>query len=210
LFAFSSNINQIGNENPQDTNLYIGKQNDNSGKFVNLYDYAITEDNKDYIKHKCKKDPSIIPDFATTDITTTRDEFWASGSSANYAPDTTVSTTDFKTNTELKDLKTLASFTTMYGGYNDVSAVAETTEYKITPPDINGGTTTNLKLKEGDSASVLRSYAYKYDCSKVYPEYLARLDAKEYIDNNETGPKNLHRCEWAKVCGVPWSSAGCS
>ena len=50
----------------------------------------------------------------------------------------------------------------------------------------------------------------KYDCSIVYPEYLAQLDAKEYIDNSETGPQNLHRCEWAKACGVPWTSAGCS
>ena len=210
LFAFSSNINQIGGKNPQNTKLYIGEKDAQSGKFVNLYDYAITEDNKDYIKHKCKQDTSIIPDFATTDITTTRDEFWASGSSTDYDPNTPVASGGFNTSADLKDLKTLASFTTMYGGYNDVSTVAETTDYKITPPDINGGTTTNLKLKEGDSASVLMSYAYKYDCSKVYPEYLARLDAKEYIDNNETGPKNLHRCGWAKACGVPWSSAGCS
>jgi len=49
-----------------------------------------------------------------------------------------------------------------------------------------------------------------YDCSIVYPEYLAQLDAKEYINNNETGPQNLHRCGWAKACGVPWTSAGCS
>ena len=210
LFAFSSNINQIGNENPQDTKLYIGKQNDNSGKFVNLYDYAITENNKDYIKHKCKQDTSIIPDFATTDITTTRDEFWASGSSANYSPDTAVDTDNFKNDIELKDLKTLASFTTMYGGYHDEATLAATTDYKIIPPDSNGGTTTNLKLNHSDDSSVLTSYPYKYDCSKVYPEYLARLDAKEYIDNNETGPKNLHRCGWAKACGVPWSSAGCS
>jgi hypothetical protein len=50
---------------------------------------------------------------------------------------------------------------------------------------------------------------FKVECSKVYPEYLAYLDAKEFIDNDEKGPKNLHRCEWAKKCGVPWSSAGC-
>ena len=50
---------------------------------------------------------------------------------------------------------------------------------------------------------------FQVDCGKVYPEYLAYLDAKEFIDNDEKGPKNLHRCEWAKKCGVPWSSAGC-
>ncbi len=212
LFAFSSNINQIGNENPQDIRLYIGNQNDDSGKFVNLYDYAITEDNQEYIKHKCKKDPSIIPDFATTDITTTRDEFWASGSTGtptNYAPNAVVGA-DFKNNIELKDLKTLASFTTMYGGYTDVA----TNTYKIAPPSYDGTERDgDLTLKTGvniKDASGAANYKYKYDCSTVYPEYLARLDAKEYIDNNETGPKNLHRCGWAKACGVPWSSAGCS
>jgi hypothetical protein len=209
LFAFSSNINQIGNENPQATKLYIGEKDAQSGKFVNLYDYAITEDNKDYIKHKCKKDPSIIPDFATTDITTTRDEFWASGSSTDYDPNTPVASGGFNTNAELKDLKTLASFTTMYGGYTDVGA----SSYKIAPPSYDGTDRDGyLKL---DSATNIKDaldadYKYKYDCSRVYPEYLARLDAKEYIDNNETGPKNLHRCGWAKACGVPWSSAGCS
>ena len=210
LFAFSSNINQIGNENPQDTNLYIGSK-DEPDKSVNLYDYAITENNKDYIKHKCKQDTSIIPDFAATDITKTRDKFWASGSTGtptNYAPNDVVDA-DFKNNIELKDLKTLASFTTMYGGYTDVA----TNTYKIAPPSYDGTDRDGyLKLKSGvniqDASGA--DYKYKYDCSKVYPEYLARLDAKEYIDNNETGPKNLHRCEWANACGVPWTSAGCS
>lgn len=212
LFAFSSNINQIGNENPQDTDLYIGEKDNQSGKFVNLYDYAITENNKDYIKHKCTQDTSIIPDFDDDDSKATRDAFWASasGSATNYEPNVPVSTTTFKTGTELKDLKTLASFTTMYGGYTDVSSIPGETSYKIKPPDGNGGTTTDLKLNKDDTTSALSTHNYKYDCSKVYPEYLAYLDAKEYIDNNETGPKNLHRCEWAKACGVPWSSAGCS
>lgn len=213
LFNFSSNINKIGGENPQDTKLYIGKQNDNSGKFVNLYDYAITEDNKDYIKHKCKQDTSIIPDFDATDIITTRDEFWASGTRAtatDYSPNTPVASGGFNASADLKDLKTLASFTTMYGGYTDVGA----NTYRITPPNENGtdrdgylklDSVTNIK-----DASGTANYKYKYDCSKVYPEYLAYLDAKEYIDNNETGPKNLHRCGWAKACSVPWTSAGCS
>ena len=60
----------------------------------------------------------------------------------------------------------------------------------------------------GDSAADANN-KFKVECGKVYPEYLAYLDAKEFIDNDEKGPKNLHRCEWAKKCGVPWSSAGC-
>ena len=215
LIKFSSNINQIGNKNPQDTNLYIGKQNDVSGKFVNLYDYAITENKKDYIKHKCTQDTSIIPDFDATDITTTRDAFWASGSTGSatdYPPNDAVGSA-FNTNAELKDLKTLASFTTMYGGYHDDGASSSATDYKITPPNYDGtDRSAHLKLKNGEEITNDdgSTYNYKYDCSKVYPEYLAYLDAKEYIDNNETGPKNLHRCGWAKACSVPWSSAGCS
>ena len=212
LFKFSSNINQIGNENPQDTDLYIGKKDAESGKFVNLYDYAITENNKDYIKHKCKQDKNIIPNFDDDDSKATRDEFWASGiraTATDYSPNTAVDAA-FKTSADLKDLKTLASFTTMYGGYN---VDAGSSEYKITPPNENG-TDRDGYLKLDSSTNIQdasgTAYKYKYDCSKVYPEYLAYLDAKEYIDNNETGPKNLHRCGWAKACSVPWSSAGCS
>ena len=61
-----------------------------------------------------------------------------------------------------------------------------------------------------NSENIINSNISTYDCSTVYPEYLAQLDAKEYIKNNERGPQNLHRCEWAKACGVPWTSAGCS
>ena len=212
LFNFSSNINQIGNDNPTDTNLYIGKKDDDSGKFVNLYDYAITEDNKDYIKHKCKQNPEIIPDFDPTKIATIRNTFWNPGAETHYIPDTGITSTYLKDDIEPKNLKTLAAFTTMYGGYNDVSTVAGDTSYKITPPNVNGSARTDLNLKFNNPITNTDNteYNYKYDCSKVYPEYLARLDAKEYIDNNETGPKNLHRCGWAEACGVPWTSAGCS
>lgn len=47
------------------------------------------------------------------------------------------------------------------------------------------------------------------DCSKVYPEYLGYLDAMEYANNNYTGNPNRLRCEYAKVCGVPWTEVGC-
>ena len=83
------------------------------------------------------------------------------------------------------NIKGYAAFAMMYGGIAS-----------------GGG---QLKIA-GDSAT---SPKFKVDCGTVYPEYLAYLDAKEFIDNDEKGPKNLHRCEWAKKCGVPWSSAGC-
>lgn len=208
LFAFSCNINRIGNINSTDTNLYIGNKDDPNGKFVNLYDYAITENNKDYIKHKCIQNTNIISDFNEANIKNTRDQFWNSSSHTDYTLNTQIGSSEFKANIESKDLKTLASFTTMYGGYSDVGS--STPDYKIKPPNKDGGVSTGLKLDKDDSGSDLYNHNYKYDCSTVYPEYLTQLDAKEYIKNNETGPQNLHRCEWAKACGVPWTSAGCS
>ena len=216
LFDFSSNINQIGGNDPQNTDLYIGSKEE-PDKSVNLYDYAITKDNQAYIKHKCKQDPSIIPDFDATNSQATRNTFWASGASGkptDYVPDTAFGQGSFKASANLEDLKTLASFTTMYGGYHDATTSSSSTDYKIAPPSYDGTDRDGyLRLKHDTNikdALGVANYKYKYDCSKVYPEYLARLDAKEYIDNNETGPKNLHRCGWAKACNVLWTSAGCS
>jgi hypothetical protein len=220
LFKFSSNISILGNHEPTHKNLYIGDK-EKPDKSVNLYDYAITENNKDYIKHKCKK-PDIIPDFDKDDRKKTREVFWADSAAAatiGYTFGTAATTTNFKS-TELKNLKTLAAFTTMYGGYNNenddiaIGTLTGDTFINIITPIGDGGTATGSDGRD-TSAPLLKSGSpttpsYFYDCSKVYPEYLARLDAKEYIDNNETGPKNLHRCGWAKACGVPWSSAGCS
>lgn len=101
-----------------------------------------------------------------------------------YLSDTTALTNKLNSGNNIKGY---AAFAMMYGGVEDVGGVA------------------NLKIAGAtDSTS-----NFKVECSKVYPEYLAYLDAKEFIDNDEKGPKNLHRCEWAKKCGVPWSSAGC-
>jgi len=225
LFKFSSNISILGNHEPTHKNLYIGL-NTEPDKSVNLYDYAITKDNQDYIKHKCKK-PDIIPDFDKDDRKKTREVFWADNDAAatvDQTVGTSVTSGVFKS-TELKNLKTLAAFTTMYGGYNNEQAntldllqgVSDSTTVNIITPIGDGskatattGNTSAPLLTKVGSTSVPTTSSYFYDCSKVYPEYLARLDAKEYIDNNETGPKNLHRCGWAKACGVPWSSAGCS
>ena len=49
----------------------------------------------------------------------------------------------------------------------------------------------------------------KIKCHEVYPEYLADLDSKEYANNGYTGPTNKFRCEYAKVCNVPWTEIGC-
>ena len=104
-----------------------------------------------------------------------------SADTTSLVADTTAFTENLTTGTNIKGY---AAFAMMYDG------IASDGNLKIA-----GNTDTDQE--------------FKVECSKVYPEYLAYLDAKEFIDNDEKGPKNLHRCEWAKKCGVPWSSAGC-
>ena len=67
----------------------------------------------------------------------------------------------------------------------------------------------NLKIVNKNPAAAPATN-FQIDCSKVYPDYLAKIDAQYYIDHKESGLKNKHRCEWSKQCGVPWGSAGCS
>jgi hypothetical protein len=43
--------------------------------------------------------------------------------------------------------------------------------------------------------------ADKISCNLVYPELLAARDASMYPDN-----PNATRCQWARVCGTPWTS----
>ncbi len=182
LVAFSSNIKYNKDNDRSDFNI-IGKTDP-----VDLGNYIIDADNSNIVaKHKCFANPEI---YKTDPLKTTPKTKLNTGDIANHEDDTGI------TGLNANKKKALASFTTMYGG--------------------NGGTANTNIIKDtltvGQYSGVYPSTATisTYDCSTVYPEYLARLDAKEYIDNNETGPKNLHRCEWAKVCGVPWSSAGCS
>ena len=173
------------------SNIKYNKDNGNSAyniigatDKVDLGNYIIDADNSNIVaKHKCFADPEI---YETDPLKATlRDKFIGTDYSdnANDVAD--------GTNTDINN-RQRAIFTTMYGG-NKGSTIIKST---LAANDY-GGTYPSAALNT-------------YDCSTVYPEYLARLDAKEYIDNNETGPKNLHRCEWAKACGVPWSSAGCS
>jgi hypothetical protein len=184
LVAFSSNI-KYNKDNGNSDNNIIGSTNTYQ---VDLGNYIIDADNSNIVaKHKCFADPGI---YETGPLKAKEKTELITGDIAAAKTDDAA-----LASTTANKKKALASFTTMYGG--------------------NGGTANTNIIKDtltvGQYSGVYPSAAIStYDCSTVYPEYLARLDAKEYIDNNETGPKNLHRCEWAKACGVPWSSAGCS
>lgn len=181
LVAFSSNIKYNKDNNRTEYNI-LGANDP-----VDLGNYIIDNDNSNiFAKHRCIADPEI---YNTVPLKDTPKTGFIQTDVTSHKADTSG---EFASGITANQKKALASFTTMYGGNNGVNIIDQTLtngEYNSVYPSANKTT---------------------YDCSTVYPEYLARLDAKEYIDNNETGPKNLHRCGWAKACGVPWTSAGCS
>jgi hypothetical protein len=180
LVAFSSNIKYNKDSGRSDYNI-IGATDP-----VDLGNYIIDDDNSNIVAHhKCIADSEI---YNTDPLNKDKNIFLES----DYTNADRGTENGLKPALTANQKKALASFTTMYGGNKSETII-------------------DSNLSTGDYlGSYPSSDSFTYDCSTVYPEYLARLDAKEYIDNNETGPKNLHRCEWAKMCGVPWSSAGCS
>ena len=182
LVAFSSNIkyNKDNKDNGRSDYNIIGATDQ-----VDLGNYIIDSDNSNIVAHhKCIANEGI---YETTQLNKLRSEFIAS--------DLTQNKTDVTSGTDGDiDNYKHAIFTTMYGGNTGTNIISS----NLTADDYG-----NYPLANSDHIT-------KYDCSTVYPEYLAQLDAKEYINNNETGPQNLHRCEWAKACRVPWTSAGCS
>ena len=180
LVAFSSNIKYNKDTGRSDYNI-IGETDQ-----VDLGNYIIDSDNSNIVAHhKCIADPEI---YITNPLKNTGKTDFITGS-VTHGQDTALNPS-----ITANQKKALASFTTMYGGNK-------------------GGNIIDSSLTAGDYVSYPSAGSdaiNNYDCSTVYPEYLAQLDAKEYINNNETGPQNLHRCGWAKACGVPWTSAGCS
>lgn len=182
LKQYSSNIASKATDDPDDDKLFIGLKTDKER--VNLKDYTITDSNSNLVTNKCTLDADIMSTLSPDNNIFIKD------SVTYYAPN--AATTDTLIATDQKDKKSFASFTTMYGGYDQ--------SYVIKKPDSG----VNVKY-DGTTDTPFT----KYDCGTVYPEYLSYLDAKEFINNNEKGPKNLHRCEWSKKCKVPWSSAGC-
>lgn len=179
---------------------------------VILSDYKIDSSKKHLIKYKCEMNNDIIKntsDFKGTGTNlkgVTSDSTAVNNTVVNLVPNTNTWNSDNSVDNK-NDYKALSAFTAMYGGigYDDTSADSPANyQFGNTLKKI-GNYNDNYKHEDGD-----KEYNFNgYDCTKVYPEYLAYLDAKEYLKNDENGPKNLHRCEWSKKCGVPWTEAGC-
>tara|TARA_B000000477_G_C6080580_1_gene222991 strand:+ start:262 stop:1218 length:957 start_codon:yes stop_codon:yes gene_type:complete len=203
LLNFSCNIKQHKIDNGDDNlKLFYDINEDN---YINLYDYAI---NKEYVQNKCTYDPTIYDtDFNTNSLTRIRDSMITVAEDINIP---TISTDSSKiTDNKKENAQALAAMAIMNHGYTCAPWSNGTPTCKIKYPTSEGNVPSDVTtyLKDGDPVGKTAKFAY--DCSKVYPEYLTYLDAQEYVKNNRKGPKNLHRCEWAKKCEVPWSAAGC-
>ena len=166
------------------------------GENIDLNDYKISDDS--LIKSKCEYDQSIFSDTLDRDDKYTK--FPQDVATATNSPNALSRNADILTNKDQNSLKTLGAFTGMYGGYGTSGQQPDDTDFKF---NYNN----DYYATESDTRAITNTDIY--DCTKVYPEYLAHLDAQEYVNNNEQGPKNLHRCEWSKKCKVPWTSAGC-
>ena len=185
------------------------------GSDVILSDYKIDSSKKHLINYRCEmkdklfgnKDEfkGIAPSTNLKGVTSNQTlvnspvtVIAATGTNKTWNPDNFVDNKN--------DYKALSSFTAMYGG------IGYDTTTTDSPGNYQFGTLTNIRNYKDDYTDddIAKSHPFNgYDCTKVYPEYLAYLDAKEYLKNDENGPKNLHRCEWSKKCGVPWTEAGC-
>lgn len=192
------------------------------GNDVELSNYKIDLSKKHLIKYRCEMNKDIIKDendFKGTAtgtnlkgvdsaLTPVNDAVTVTAAAVAASTNNTWNSSDFD-NTNKNDYKALSAFTAMYGGigYNDTSS-NNPTNYQFNDSTINKIRNYNDNYKDDNTPKLYPTFT-GYDCTKVYPEYLAYLDAKEYLKNDENGPKNLHRCEWSKKCGVPWTEAGC-
>jgi hypothetical protein len=191
------------------------KYGNNNGKDVKLSDYKIDTSKKHLINYKCdmNKDIYLNPDTfkktnvnlkgITTNVDINKHEEITVSKTDNVAAWNSSDFDDTKTN----DFKALSAFTAMYGGIG--YKVVNADDINISTYKFGNDKIRNYNDKYEDQKNYLDYSFTGYDCTKVYPEYLAYLDAKEYLKNDENGPKNLHRCEWSKKCGVPWTEAGC-
>lgn len=202
LLNFSCNIKQNKIDSGDDNlKLFYDTSDDN---YINLYDYAI---NKEYVQNKCTYDQDIYD----TDFTNSGTQTEIGGRMITVNDDINIPSTSADsrkiTGNKKENAQALAAMAIMNHGYTCASWSGGTPTCKIEYPANEGNIPSEVTtvLKDGEE----KTANFAYDCSKVYPEYLTYLDAKEYAKNNETGPKNLHRCEWAKKCNVPWSAAGC-
>ena len=103
------------------------------------------------------------------------------------------------------------TFTLGATAYNNINSTTnfDSREQNIMMNGLNAMYNTTNPVDTQANPNTITPTIANINCNEVYPEYLADLDAKEYAKNDYTGPTNKYRCEYSKICNVPWSSIGC-
>ena len=121
-----------------------------------------------------------------------------------------------------KDITPLDSYQTQLKGYYNDNVEGNKSDYlykTITESDVEiqkynimashttetGITLDNKRLSyRSDSGSndPVSNPENNIICNEVYPKYLEKLD-------KNTPEGNKYRCEYAKICGIPWTNIGC-
>jgi hypothetical protein len=198
----------LSQEKTMISNMSFNLDNSNMGKKYKLSKDLDFEKYKytDEIKHKCVNDTYVI-DNANININTTKAVQNASSKGLYKA--TAPSITEIGNIKLVDDISTADTTTTNLIKTNLLDKIHSPEAYASFSMMYGGISSEVNKLKVATS-NLDNDRSFKIDCAKVYPDYLAQIDAQYYIDNPESGVKNKHRCEWSKRCGVPWGSAGCS
>lgn len=178
-----------------------------------VHDEQVYGTTKDYLKMKKDLNPNdnYLPGFKLYNKAT---NYKSNPLTSPYKPDYIVREpiSTYENKATYEDLKKYAKLTGVYGkkdsagslevgSNNNLNSQTDTYTLKIANASYNvgAGTTTAPRL-----ATVTADYEKKAPliCNVVYPQVLGLLDTK-------TKDKNEVSCEYAKQCGVSWSSLKC-
>jgi hypothetical protein len=159
-----------------------------------VYDKNVYGKTDDYLK--MNNDISKIkyyPGFNTSNIAVKS----ITNKNAKITPDYIVSLPD-KTTQTFKELKKYAKFSGAYSVNN--SNIFNDSNYNV----LKVGDKSYLSTTGSDKGTVLQNYENNAPliCNIVYPQVLGVLDSKTKSGNEVS-------CEYAKQCGISWSSLNC-
>jgi|688.fasta_scaffold154981_4 hypothetical protein len=159
-----------------------------------VYDKNVYGKTDDYLK--MNNDISKIkyyPGFNTSNLAVKS----ITNKNAKITPDYIVSLPD-KTTQTFKELKKYAKFSGAYSVNN--SNIFNDSNYNV----LKVGDKSYLSTTGSDKGTVLQNYENNAPliCNIVYPQVLGVLDSKTKSGNEVS-------CEYAKQCGISWSSLNC-
>ena len=168
-----------------------------------VYDPKVYGTTKELLKMKNELDPSSTPQYmagfkSTTDANTHNTR----ADKSTLTPDYIVKKATGSGSTTYQNLKNYAQFTGAYGSAtnNKINDATDTETLKIAAATYLVGAT------GGPADATAAKTNYERDvpliCNVVYPQVLGVLD-------KDTKEKNEVSCDYAKQCGVSWSSLKC-